>query len=263
MLSSLEPIVSNVRVSPGGLTNLDLEKSKAEIYDYGFTVIPNAVPREEADRAAKRIVEIMSKQPETGKPDQHISDFVDHLEPEEYPLFAKFLANPACLEVAESLVGDNMQLAEPGCRWNKPGSPVGPLHIGVPVDAFVKSGFPVPNVCLVVGFSWMLNDLTADMGATFYLPFSHWAPRTPKPGADYKYAIGVEGTAGTVVLYQSGIWHGFGANTTRDKSRIGLMAGYASALLDVETAGFGLMKKPVRDRMPEAIQKLNRRIAKD
>ena len=242
---------------------MDLQQLKTELDTYGFVVIPDLISRADAETAAKRIAEIMESRPDKADADQHLRNPLDYLDARDYLLFAKLLAHPVCLDLAKHLVGDGFQLTEPGCRWRKPGSPAGPVHITSPIDRFAKAGLPIPNTCFLVPFSWNLNDLTAEMGATYYLPFSQFAHGAPWPGMTLKHAVPGAGPAGSLVIHHGGMWHGFGPNTTPDRPRIGLMASYCAAWMDPTGAGYRLMKRSVRDRMPEAVQKLNRRVSED
>jgi ectoine hydroxylase-related dioxygenase (phytanoyl-CoA dioxygenase family) len=162
--------------------DVDLEKLKIELDEYGFVIIRELISRYEAELDAKRVVEIISRHSDGSNPDQHLRSFLDYLDPNDYPLFARLLAHPVCMELARHLVGEGFQLAEPGCRWRRPGASAGPVHITVPIERFAQSGLPTHNVCFVVPFAWMLNDLTAETGATFYLPFSQYAPGVPSQG---------------------------------------------------------------------------------
>jgi ectoine hydroxylase-related dioxygenase (phytanoyl-CoA dioxygenase family) len=242
---------------------MDLHQLKTELSTYGFAIIPDLISTAEAESAARRITKIMESQPEHADPDQHLRGPLDYLDERDYPLFAKLLAHPVCLELAKHLLGEGFQLTEPGCRWRKPGCGAGPVHITTPIEQFVNKGFPTPNTCFVVPFSWNLNDLTAEMGATYYLPFSQFAPGAPWPGMTLKHAVPGTGAAGSLVIHHGGMWHGFGPNTTAAPARVGLMAGYCAAWMDPTAAGHRLMKRSIRDRMPEAVQKLNLRVAED
>ena len=107
----------------------------------------------------------------------------------------------------------------------------------------------------------MLHDLTRDMGATLYLPFSHHAPRGPRAGVRYRHLVAVEAPAGSVLVHHSGLWHNFGANTTKDKSRVGLMGGYFPFWMDPVAIGWQPLKRSVRDRMPKEVRQMNRHVS--
>jgi ectoine hydroxylase-related dioxygenase (phytanoyl-CoA dioxygenase family) len=233
---------------------------KAELEEYGFVVLHNLIPRRDATRIERRVKDIMSRQPDAGKADQHLPGFFNSLDPKDDPLFLPLVTQPICLQLARDLLGEGFQMTEAGCRWRKPGAPEGPLHPTRPLDSIARAGLPVPNLCFVLAFSWMLNDLTRDMGATLYLPFSHHCPSVPRPGVHYKHLVAVEAPAGSVLVHHSGLWHQFGANTTRDKARVGLMGGYFPFWMDPISVGWQPMKKSVRDRMPKEVQQMNKHV---
>src|SRR5207253_8430315 len=63
------------------------DELKAEFDEYGFVVLPEVIPRADALRVEQRIREIMSRRPDADKPDQHISGFWNHLDPQDDPAF--------------------------------------------------------------------------------------------------------------------------------------------------------------------------------
>lgn len=229
---------------------------KAELDDYGFVVLKELIPRQNAARLAERVKELMSPAADDGKPERHLPGFFNHIEPDDDALFLPLVTQPIFLELAKSLLGERFQMTETGCRWRKPGAPDGPIHGTRPLDSIDRAGLPAPNVCFVLAFSWMLNDLTSDMGATLYLPFSHHVPHGPRAGVDYKHLLAVEAPAGSVIVHHGGLWHRFGANTS-DRDRVGLMGGFFPFWMDPVSVGWQPMKKSVRNRMPAEVQEMN------
>src|SRR5262245_15977403 len=234
---------------------------KAEFEEYGYVVLPNLIPRQDALRAERRVREIMSRQPDADKVDQHLPGFLNHIEPKDDPLFLPLVTQPLCLRLARELLGEGFQMTEVGCRWRKPGAPEGPIHAGRPLDRLDRAGLPAPNIRFVLAFSWMLTDLPRDMRATLYLPVSHHAPRGPRPGVRYRHLLAVEAPAGSVLVHHGGLWHNFGPNTTRDRSRVGLMGGYFPFWMDPVAVGWQPLKKRVRDRMPKEVRQMNQRVS--
>jgi hypothetical protein len=235
-------------------------KLKAELEEHGYVVLPDLVSRKDAARVERRVREIMSRRPDADKVDQHLPGLLNYLAPKDDPLFLPLVTQPACLALARDLLGEGFQMTEVGARWRKPGAPEGPVHATRPLDALARAGLPAPNICFVLAFSWVLHDLTRNMGATLYLPFSHHAPRGPRPGIRYKHLVAIEAPAGSVLVHHSGLWHQFGANTTRDKARVGVMGGYFPFWMDPVSVGWQPLKKSVRDRLPAAVRKMNRHV---
>lgn len=249
--------------APGGETQMSRadHELKAELDEYGFVVIKELIPRADALRAEQRVREIMSRRPDADKADQHLPGFFNHMDPQDDALFLPLVTQPVFLKLAKALLGEGFQMTEVGCRWRKPGAPAGPVRITRPLDSFPRAGLPMPNVCFVLAFSWMLNDLTRDMGGSYYLPFSHHAAQGPRPGVPYRYQVEIEAPAGSVLIHHGGVWHGFGANTKRDQARVGLMGGFFPFWMDPVSVGWQPMKRSIRNRMPLVVQEMNRHVS--
>lgn len=237
------------------------EDLKAELEEYGFVIVPELIPRGDALRVEARIKEIMSRRADADQVDQHLPGLFNFMEPQDDALFLPLVTQPVCLKLAQALLGEGFQMTEVGCRWRKPGAVAGPVRITRPIDSMARAGLPMPNVCFVLAYSWILNDLTRDMGSSYYLPFSHHVPRAPRAGVAYQYRMELEAPAGSVLIHHAGIWHGFSANTTKDKARVGLMSGYFPFWMDPVSVGWQPMKRSVRNRMPQLVQEMNRRVS--
>jgi ectoine hydroxylase-related dioxygenase (phytanoyl-CoA dioxygenase family) len=109
----------------------------------------------------------------------------------------------------------------------------------------------------------MLTQFTRDNGGTVILPCSHRAPGTPRRGVEYKHLVFAEGPAGSVVFFNDSVWHGGGANVTKDKHRIGLGIAYFPNWLDPGTTNWHLMRRSVRDRMPPLVRRMNKHVVED
>jgi ectoine hydroxylase-related dioxygenase (phytanoyl-CoA dioxygenase family) len=73
---------------------------------------------------------------------------------------------------------------------------------------------------------WAITDFSADNGGTRIVPRSHLAGVNPDPGVPHRIAtIGIEMAAGQAVVFDGRLWHGTGANRTRDP-RYGLLTTY-------------------------------------
>jgi ectoine hydroxylase-related dioxygenase (phytanoyl-CoA dioxygenase family) len=232
---------------------------KAELDEYGFIVLREVISRDDAARAEERVKQLMARRPDADKIDQHIPGFLNHIEPHDDEVFLPLVTQPAFIEFARSMLGEKFQMTETGVRWRKPGAPAGPIHASRPIESITRAGLPAPNVCFVLAFSWMLNDLTADMGATLYLPFSHHAPTGPRDNVEYKHLIAIEAPAGSVLVHHGGIWHRFGANSST-QARVAFMGGFFPYWMDPLSVGWQPLKKSVRDRMPKEVQERNARV---
>ena len=70
----------------------------------------------------------------------------------------------------------------------------------------------------------MLDDFSADNGATHYIPFTHKDRTKPERDGDYEHKV-LTGEAGTMVIFDSGVWHRGGPSSQR--SRWGVFSLYS------------------------------------
>ena len=237
---------------------MDIEQLKGELDECGFVIIPNLISTAEANRMAKRLMEIMGQQSDADKLVQNQRAVFNH---DDQDIFVPLVTNPVYLELARHLLGPDFQLAEVGGLWIKPGAPAPSFHADVPVGWFPQSGLPVPDACFIVNSLWMLTDFSRENGATQLIPYTHHSRRVPRPNVDYKqHRLSAEGPAGSVVIFHGSIWHRGGANVTQNKQRVGLSIPFHAHWMDPAAGGWNLMKRSVRDRMPPLIQQMSRRV---
>ncbi len=128
-------------------------------------------------------------------------------------VFARAVALPAVLDRVRHVLGADMKLSSLNARSADPHSSDGqPLHVdmgAVPDDR----GFWVCNTV------WMLDDFTAENGATRMVPGSHrWGTRPQDvladPLAPHPDERLVTGPAGSIAVMNAHVWHGGTANRT-------------------------------------------------
>ncbi len=67
---------------------------------------------------------------------------------------------------------------------------------------------------LIMNLLLMLDDFTLENGATYLLSGSHSHPERPSPHTFEQEAYRLTGTAGTICLFDSNLWHAAGQNLT-------------------------------------------------
>lgn len=128
-------------------------------------------------------------------------------------IFAECIAMPEILDPVGHILGPafklsslNIRSADPHSTWTQP------LHcdMGALPD---ERGYWVANTV------WMLDDFTAENGATRLIPGSHRWGKLPQEAlsdllAHHPQQILVTGKAGSVVVMNAHLWHGGTANRT-------------------------------------------------
>ena len=136
-------------------------------------------------------------------------------------VFAEVVCMPKILDCIAHVIGPRYKLSSLNARSTNPHNGESqPWHADTGAIADER-GYWVCNTL------WMLDDFTAENGATRMIPRSHTWRRLPGPGIvdalpDQEL---VTGKAGTVVVMNAHMWHGGTANRT-DRCRRALHAFY-------------------------------------
>jgi ectoine hydroxylase-related dioxygenase (phytanoyl-CoA dioxygenase family) len=106
-----------------------------------------------------------------------------------------------------------------------PGEDAQPMHGD---DIVMSRHLQRPHAAMMVTSMWALDDFDAANGGTRFVPGSHLFAGTPdEPGAlDGVEVQTLSMAAGAVMIFHGSLWHGGGANTTRDVWRCGVNVQY-------------------------------------
>jgi len=129
--------------------------------------------------------------------------------------------HPRVLAIVEGVL-------DPGCLVSSLSSiAIGPGEAAQPIHADDQLlPLPKPHVPTVCNTMWALTDFTAANGATRIIPGSHRADHSPAYGHRYD-SIPAEMARGSVLVWHGSLWHGGGANETRER-RVGVAMNYCA-----------------------------------
>jgi ectoine hydroxylase-related dioxygenase (phytanoyl-CoA dioxygenase family) len=123
----------------------------------------------------------------------------------KHPVFRDMIQHPVLIELMAGLLGDDFILGSLHTRSTYPGAPLQRLHR----DWMLDRRIPFPTH---VNSMWMLDDFTVENGATRVVPGSHLWDGEPEQGHTYPGEVQATGTAGSVVIFDSRVYHAGGAN---------------------------------------------------
>jgi len=128
-------------------------------------------------------------------------------------VFQRAIALPAVLQCVRHVLGPAFKLSSLNARSADPGTDEGqPLHVDMAAIPDEK-GYWVCNTI------WVLDDFTADNGATRMVPGSHrWGARPQDvladPLAPHPDEVLLTASAGSIAIMNAHLWHGGTANRT-------------------------------------------------
>jgi hypothetical protein len=196
---------------------------KRQLDELGYLALPGFMPPSLVAKLRERVEALWAEEgseagaefrPEPGT--RRLANLVD-----KGPIFAELVAMPGILACIEHVIGPDYKLSSLNARSTNPRNGESqPWHADAGAIADER-GYWVCNSL------WMLDDFTAENGATRMVPRSHTWRRLPDPdntGPLPGEAL-VTGEAGTVVIMNAHMWHGGTANRT-DRCRRALHAFY-------------------------------------
>ena len=183
---------------------------RRQLEDEGWLALPGLMSRELLDALRQRVEELFEEEgAEAGSEfkmepgARRLANLVN-----KGRIFEEVILTPMVLQSMAQVLGPRFKLSSLNVRSAEPHSDSGqPLHAdsGAIAD---ERGYWVANSI------WMLDDFTAENGATRFVPGSHRWGRIPPPDfyQPHPQEQLVTGEAGTVVVMNAHMWHGGTAN---------------------------------------------------
>lgn len=164
-------------------------------------------------------------------------------------LYAQIPVHPVVLPLMHHLLGPGCLVSSLSAITIHPGEIAQPIHADDQVMPVAK-----PHRPITANSMWAVTDFTEANGATRIIPGSHTADHSPEYGRHYD-SICAEMPAGSILVWDGGLWHGGGANIT-DRKRRGIAMNYCAGFIrQQENQQLGIPLETVR-RFPPALQEL-------
>ena len=161
---------------------------------------------------------------------------------------APYLADSRLMEIVSALFGPWPRISCTDVVINTCGCSRGYWHADWPYNHTNASNLPAPYPDAVMHLStiWMLSEFTAENGGTLVIPGSHRTLDNPASGemdgvdqdAPWPTEMPVTGSAGSVFIADSRLWHAVAANVS-DADRVALLIRYAPWWLNLNPTMIG------------------------
>ncbi|HEX4290187.1 MAG TPA: phytanoyl-CoA dioxygenase family protein [Trebonia sp.] len=200
-----------------GVTERTLDQTTRERLDRdGYAPLPGVLTDAQLSQARARVAELAAAEGDAAGREVHQEAGTDRLADlvNKDPVFEVCFTDPRLLACVAHVLGD-FKLSSLNSRAALPGAGLQALHQeGGPV------GLGPYQVCNSI---WLLDDFTEENGATRVVPGSHRrtvSPRdsVPDPHAPHPEQVTLTAPAGTVIVFNSHIWHSGTRNNT-DRAR--------------------------------------------
>lgn len=192
----------------------------------GYLNLGKLLSQQEVEAVNQLISELLSKEGANAGSELADSKYIRHPKEEgadrladlvnKGKIFDIFYTHPKVLAAIEAVLGQNYKLSSLNYRAAKPGKGLQKLHVDYK-NAVADSGYKVCNSI------WLLDDFTNDNGATRIVPGTHKQNKLPdelmdNPFDPHPEQLIINAPAGSVIIFNSHVWHGGTTNTT-DKDR--------------------------------------------
>ena len=184
-----------------------------QLDEQGFVLLENFMDDDLLTALRRRIAELYSEEGDHAgsefRTEEHAHRLANLVNKGE--VFQRAIALPALLDYVRHVLGPDIKLSSLNARSADPGTDVGqPLHVDM-------AAIPDERGYWVCNTVWMLDDFTADNGATRMVPGTHKSGARPQdvlanPMATHPDEVLLIGRAGSVAVMNAHLWHGGTAN---------------------------------------------------
>jgi Phytanoyl-CoA dioxygenase (PhyH) len=200
--------------------------ARRQLDDQGCVLLENVMGERLLAEVRTRILEILDEEGDRAghefKTEEHARRLANLVDKGE--VFRRAIVLPEVLACVRHVLGPDIKLSSLNARSANPRSDEGqPLHVDM-------GAIPDSRGSWVCNTVWLLDDFTADNGATRMIPGSHrWGTRPQDvladPMAPHPDEVLLIGKAGSIAVMNAHMWHGGTANRT-EAPRLAMHAFY-------------------------------------
>ncbi|MDA8356140.1 MAG: phytanoyl-CoA dioxygenase family protein [Actinomycetota bacterium] len=198
----------------------------AEIDQQGFTVLHDVIDVSLCDALAldlRRLEEELHIVPASnvfeGRSTTRIYNLLVH-----GSLYQQIPVHPEVLPLVEAVLDPGLLISSLSSISIGPGEVAQPIHAD---DQLIPLERPHPPV--ICNTMWAITDFTEENGATRLVAGSHRRDQAPNPLESYE-TIAAEMPKGSVLVWVGSLWHGGGANRSKEH-RVGIAMNYCAGFI--------------------------------
>ena len=230
------------------------EDSIGQLDEHGFVVLEGALTPDQAAALRDRSAELAAEERAAGG--EHV--YHDGKSQRVWGLvnkgriFEQMIQLPQVLELQEHLLGEDCVLSSFTINLIGPGAPAGALHADYPLARFPK---PLPLGAFYANTIYVLDDFTADNGATLMVPGSYKRGCGPDPEQEHGDVVKITAHKGDIVVFHGATWHASGANNSQ-RERMILLGFFCRSFIKPQQDNFKLVHPQVVERSTPTLKRL-------
>jgi ectoine hydroxylase-related dioxygenase (phytanoyl-CoA dioxygenase family) len=225
-----------------------LEQGLKDIRAFGLAIVPDVLTGEALERTREALYRAAESDRARGREAKFALDYAhDDTNQRVWnvlsrdPLFEDMAFHAAAVDFVRGVLGWPALLGNISANITGPGGGEMVLHAD---QIFVPE--PWPSQPQGLNVAWCLDDFTEANGATRFAPGSHALNRAPRPDEGEVATVAIEAPAGSMVVFESRVWHKTGRNATKDERRAGVFAWYTRPIYRTQENWFLSLKPEVR-----------------
>ena len=226
----------------------DLDQALKDIAEFGLCIIENALTPGQLDRARTAFYHAAAEDRLRGRESKFGLDYADDDSNQRVwnllgrdPIFIDLVEHPMALGLVKAMLGWPALLGNISGNLTGPGGGEMVLHAD---QIFVPT--PWPDEPQGFNCAWCLDDFTEENGATRIVPGSHKFHKPPTDADQDTQTLPLEATAGSMIAFESRLWHKTGNNHTKAERRAGAFAWYTKPIYRTQENWFLSLKPEVR-----------------
>jgi len=202
-----------------------------DLRELGVCVIPEVLTPEQLARARDAIYRAADDDAKRGRAQHGFGLDLDEKNTRVWnllnrdPVFCDLGEHPVAMELVRATLGWPALLSNISGNITGPGATAGVLHAD---QIFVPE--PWSQSPQGMNVAWCIDDFTRANGATEVVVGSHRWNRMPTEADAGVRMVSAEAPAGSVIAFESRIWHRTGANTSREKRRAAVFPFYTTTI---------------------------------
>ena len=225
----------------------DLAQGLRNIADYGLTIVPDVLTGDALKRGRDALYRAADSDRARRREQKFSLDYAEDDTNQRVwnvlsrdPVFEDMAFHPIALDYVKAVLGWPALLGNISANITGPGGGEMVLHAD---QIFVPEPWAAEPQGMNV--AWCLDDFTEANGATRFVPGSHKLNRLPAPD-ELPDTAAMVAPAGSIVVFESRVWHRTGNNITENERRAGAFAWYTKTIYRTQENWFLSLRPEVR-----------------